>query len=76
MVLYESRTVIHGRPYPLKGQFLANMFVHFEPTADYLRNYDQEEAEERAEGDDLVEDEDWDSEDESTSSEEEEEEEL
>ncbi len=33
MVLYESHSVIHGRPFPLKGDWLyANIFVHFEPT--------------------------------------------
>jgi prolyl 4-hydroxylase len=31
MVLYESHSVIHGRPYPLKGRFMANLFLHFEP---------------------------------------------
>lgn len=31
MVLYESHSVIHGRPFPLKGRFMANLFVHFEP---------------------------------------------
>jgi hypothetical protein len=31
MVLYESHTVIHGRPTPLKGRFYANVFVHFAP---------------------------------------------
>lgn len=31
MVLYESHSVIHGRPFPLKGKFYANIFVHFEP---------------------------------------------
>mmetsp|Transcript_32409 Transcript_32409/g.53597 ORF Transcript_32409/g.53597 Transcript_32409/m.53597 type:complete len:469 (+) Transcript_32409:136-1542(+) len=31
MVLYESHSVIHGRPFPLKGEFVANLFVHFEP---------------------------------------------
>jgi len=31
MVLYESHSVIHGRPYPLKGRFYANVFIHFEP---------------------------------------------
>lgn len=31
MVLYESSTVLHGRPFPLKGRFFANVFVHFEP---------------------------------------------
>jgi prolyl 4-hydroxylase len=32
MVLYESHSVIHGRPFPLKGKFYANIFIHFEPT--------------------------------------------
>mmetsp|Transcript_6904 Transcript_6904/g.9889 ORF Transcript_6904/g.9889 Transcript_6904/m.9889 type:complete len:368 (+) Transcript_6904:92-1195(+) len=32
MVLYESHSVLHGRPYPLNGNYVANLFVHFEPT--------------------------------------------
>eukprot|EP00339_Tiarina_fusa_P001681 CAMPEP_0116998590 /NCGR_PEP_ID=MMETSP0472-20121206/1610_1 /TAXON_ID=693140 ORGANISM="Tiarina fusus, Strain LIS" /NCGR_SAMPLE_ID=MMETSP0472 /ASSEMBLY_ACC=CAM_ASM_000603 /LENGTH=547 /DNA_ID=CAMNT_0004697791 /DNA_START=170 /DNA_END=1809 /DNA_ORIENTATION=+ len=35
MVLYESHSIIHGRPYPLKGKFYANIFVHFEPISDH-----------------------------------------
>jgi prolyl 4-hydroxylase len=31
MVLYESHTVIHGRPFPFRGKYFANIFVHFEP---------------------------------------------
>eukprot|EP00349_Pseudokeronopsis_sp_Brazil_P001488 CAMPEP_0202960736 /NCGR_PEP_ID=MMETSP1396-20130829/4886_1 /ASSEMBLY_ACC=CAM_ASM_000872 /TAXON_ID= /ORGANISM="Pseudokeronopsis sp., Strain Brazil" /LENGTH=354 /DNA_ID=CAMNT_0049680143 /DNA_START=206 /DNA_END=1270 /DNA_ORIENTATION=+ len=31
IVLYESSTVLHGRPFPLKGRYYANVFVHFEP---------------------------------------------
>jgi len=31
MVLYESHSILHGRPFPLKGRFYANVFVHFEP---------------------------------------------
>jgi prolyl 4-hydroxylase len=31
MILYESHSVIHGRPYPLEGSFYANLFAHFEP---------------------------------------------
>jgi prolyl 4-hydroxylase len=30
MVLYESHSVIHGRPFPLQGKYFANIFVHFE----------------------------------------------
>ena len=31
MVLYESHTVLHGRPHPMKGKLYANVFVHFIP---------------------------------------------
>lgn len=31
MALYESHSVLHGRPYPLKGKYYANLFLHFEP---------------------------------------------
>lgn len=30
-ILYESGTVIHGRPYPLAGSSYSNLFLHFEP---------------------------------------------
>ena len=33
MVLYESHSVVHGRPFPMRGNFYANCFVHFEPIA-------------------------------------------
>ena len=32
MVLYESHSLIHARPFPLKGRYFANIFIHFEPT--------------------------------------------
>jgi prolyl 4-hydroxylase len=38
MVLYESHSVIHGRPFPLKGRYYANLFVHFEPLGHTLRH--------------------------------------
>ena len=31
MVLYESHSVIHGRPFPMRGNYYAGVFVHFEP---------------------------------------------
>ena len=31
VVLYESHSVLHGRPFPLKGKYYANIFVHFKP---------------------------------------------
>ncbi len=38
MVLYESHSVLHGRPFPLKGRYFANIFIHFEPTGHTLRH--------------------------------------
>jgi ankyrin repeat protein len=35
-VLYESHSLIHGRPFPLKGRFFANIFIHFEPTGRHV----------------------------------------
>lgn len=32
MILYESHSLVHGRPFPLKGRYFANIFIHFEPT--------------------------------------------
>merc|ERR1712190_385167 len=34
MVLYESHSVLHGRPSALKGRFYANIFIHFAPEGD------------------------------------------
>jgi len=39
MVLYESHSVIHGRPFPLKGRYFANLFVHFEPVGHTMRHH-------------------------------------
>lgn len=44
MVLYESHSVIHGRPFPLKGRFFSNIFIHFEPVGHSLRHHDKEAA--------------------------------
>lgn len=41
MILYESHSVIHGRPYPLQGKYFANVFVHFEP-AFYTMNLERD----------------------------------
>jgi prolyl 4-hydroxylase len=30
-LLYESHSIIHGRPFPLKGRYYANLFLHLEP---------------------------------------------
>ncbi len=38
MVLYESHTVLHGRPHPMKGRLYANVFVHFIPKDHDARN--------------------------------------
>jgi prolyl 4-hydroxylase len=47
MVLYESHSVIHGRPFPLKGRFFANLFVHFEPIGHSVRHNHKHEGAER-----------------------------
>lgn len=36
MVLYESHSLIHGRPFSLRGRYFANIFVHFQPTRKLL----------------------------------------
>lgn len=36
MVLYESGSLMHGRPFALKGRYFANIFIHFEPTGELL----------------------------------------
>jgi len=40
MILYESSSIIHGRPYPLKGEgaMYGSLFVHFEPLYHTLRH--------------------------------------
>jgi hypothetical protein len=43
MVLYESGSLMHGRPFPLKGRYYANIFIHFEPTGQHLRDNEWEE---------------------------------
>jgi len=50
MVLYESHSVLHGRPFPLKGRLYANIFIHFEPTGHSLRHEAHEAATEAAKG--------------------------
>lgn len=50
MVLYESHSVLHGRPFPLKGRFYANIFIHFEPTGHSLRHEAHEAAKEAERG--------------------------
>ncbi|CAB9496506.1 repeat domain-containing protein 42 [Seminavis robusta] len=48
MVLYESHSVLHGRPFPLKGRYVANIFIHFEPTGHSLRHEEKLEEEQKA----------------------------
>ena len=45
MVLYESHSILHGRPFPLRGKFVANLFVHFEPMGHTLRHTGQDQIE-------------------------------
>ena len=46
MVLYESGSLMHGRPFPLKGRFYANIFIHFEPTGEHIFDGEWEEIDE------------------------------
>lgn len=46
MVLYESHSLIHGRPFALKGRFYANIFIHFEPTGRKLSHHAEDYIEE------------------------------
>ena len=32
MLLFESHSLMHGRPFPLNGKYYAMLFIHFEPT--------------------------------------------
>ena len=49
LVLYESHTVLHGRPFPLKGRFVANIFVHFEPIGPLGEGDTEEDRQRRVE---------------------------
>ena len=31
MIFVETHSILHGRPFSLKGRFYANLFIHFEP---------------------------------------------
>jgi prolyl 4-hydroxylase len=48
IILYESHSVIHGRPFPLNGEYYANVFCHFEPLGRSL--IDKKKVTHRAEG--------------------------
>eukprot|EP00581_Thalassiosira_minuscula_P012124 CAMPEP_0183712682 /NCGR_PEP_ID=MMETSP0737-20130205/7752_1 /TAXON_ID=385413 /ORGANISM="Thalassiosira miniscula, Strain CCMP1093" /LENGTH=317 /DNA_ID=CAMNT_0025941341 /DNA_START=51 /DNA_END=1004 /DNA_ORIENTATION=+ len=45
IILYESHSVIHGRPFALKGDYYANIFVHFKPHFEGFEDYYQDETE-------------------------------
>ena len=51
MILYESHSVIHGRPYPLQSEYYANMFVHFEPIG---YTYDLQQRQKQQQGQELT----------------------
>lgn len=44
MVLYESGSLMHGRPFALKGNYYANIFIHFEPTGEHLYDHKVDEG--------------------------------
>lgn len=45
-ILDEGHSIIHGRPFPLQGEFYANIFVHFEPLGYTERHTFSRKAEE------------------------------
>jgi prolyl 4-hydroxylase len=48
MLFYESHSLIHGRPYVLKGRYYANIFIHFEAMEESLEGGNmQQETNER-----------------------------
>jgi prolyl 4-hydroxylase len=47
-LLYESHSIIHGRPFPLKGNYYANLFLHLEPKGHSNRHHNHTGAEENA----------------------------
>lgn len=42
MLLYESHSIIHGRPFALKGRYMANLFVHYEPVGHSSRHHNHD----------------------------------
>ena len=44
MLLYESASIIHGRPYPFQGKTYSNVFVHFEPAGHCSRHMERMKA--------------------------------
>ena len=48
MILYESHSTIHGRPFPLQGEYYANLFLHFEPVGHSMRHAQQMSGQETA----------------------------
>lgn len=46
MVLYESGSLVHGRPFPMKGRYFANIFIHFEPTGEHLYDDERDDVDE------------------------------
>ncbi len=44
VILYESHSIIHGRPFALKGSYYANIFVHFKPEFDVDDDEEDTEA--------------------------------
>mmetsp|Transcript_28390 Transcript_28390/g.41961 ORF Transcript_28390/g.41961 Transcript_28390/m.41961 type:complete len:473 (+) Transcript_28390:16-1434(+) len=48
MILYEGHSIIHGRPFRLKGRYYANIFLHFEPMGFTQKHTDRQKDEDQA----------------------------
>ncbi|KAL7466903.1 hypothetical protein ACHAXS_007176, partial [Conticribra weissflogii] len=46
MVLYESHSILHGRPFALQGDYYANIFVHFAPFFDEISELTKKSSDE------------------------------
>lgn len=46
MIVYESHSILHGRPFAMQGRYYANLFAHFEPTGHSIKYHGYDVPEE------------------------------
>jgi prolyl 4-hydroxylase len=52
-LLYESHSIIHGRPFPFQGNYYANLFLHLEPKGHSQQHHQYEGADEKNHTEDM-----------------------
>ncbi|KAG7374848.1 ankyrin repeat domain protein [Nitzschia inconspicua] len=52
-LLYESHSIIHGRPFPFRGNYYANLFLHLEPKGHSQLHHQHSGADEQDHGGDM-----------------------